>query len=346
MERAARQVKTLILLQGHGSVTAAQLADQLSVSIRTVYRDIEALCIYGVPITGAPGTGGGYSLPPDYAVDLTMFTKDEVGLLGAGGIAISGLTDLVGDLPEMESASTKLLSTLSKSDRELALHYIRYIHFDHSGWYRKYSKRRMLPICRQAVLHDLQIVAACRETAGGGDNNIITSLIDPYGLVLKSDMWYLVGYSHQEQRVRRWNLIRVEDVSLTNSSFERPREFTLSDWWEHDMEAFGQGDVRVILAIDDTVWERFDQFVWKKANRFARKDGQTFAELAVDRYDWLVDVILSHRGDVCVLEPRELRQEIVQVATRITQRHATPGDLNDPPDEWVDLDSLRLGISQ
>ncbi len=343
MNRAGRLVKILLLLQGLGQLTALQLAKKLEVSERQIYRDIDALTLWQVPIFAQSGHGGGYSLPKDYKVDPAMFTSVQVSTLSAGGLAIRGLSDFLEDESEIEVANAKLLSTLSETDREVVRRQIDYIYFDHNRWYRRYAYKNTLREMKYAVLHDRQIVIDFFRRYDTGRLSPLTTRVDAYGLVFKSDTWYLVGYFSLERRVRRWNVTRINRVQITEETFVRPLNFSLKAWWADEVEDFGKGDTRVRLRIDKAVLHRFERTTWKKDNKFYDHGDYLVVELMVDNYQRIVDLILVNRGDVIVLEPEALRKDVIASALRVEQRHlADIDDFKLSDESLVDFEIFSL----
>src|SRR6476620_1213078 len=131
--RADRLVGMLMLLQARGRLTARELAEELEVSARTVYRDLEALCMAGVPVVAERGPGGGCALLDGYRTNLTGLSDPEMRAL-----FLSSLSSPLGDLglnKAGESAMQKLTAALPDL-RRAGLDRVRQrIHLDTAEWF-------------------------------------------------------------------------------------------------------------------------------------------------------------------------------------------------------------------
>src|SRR5712691_12171146 len=143
--RATRLVALLLLLQTRGLLTAAEVAERLEVSIRTVHRDVESLTAAGVPVEALRGPAGGYRLAGGYRTRLTGLTADEAEALFVGPAAELGLGRVFAD------ARLKVLAALPPELQERAERSVRLFHLDTRGWFRGEDKTPHLPALASAV---------------------------------------------------------------------------------------------------------------------------------------------------------------------------------------------------
>ena len=130
--RADRLLSILMLLQARGKMSAQALADELEVSVRTIYRDLDALSAAGVPVYAERGPGGGCLLLDSYRTTLTGLTRDEVRALFALSIP-SALSELGID-DEARTALYKLSAALPASRRPDEAGSRQRVHLDPEGW--------------------------------------------------------------------------------------------------------------------------------------------------------------------------------------------------------------------
>ena len=218
--RASRLVSMLLLLQTRGRLTAQELADELEVSVRTIYRDLEALGAAGVPVFAESGHHGGCQLIDGYRTRLTGLTTKEAQALFA-----TGVPGAVGDLglgTVLGAAQLKLLAALPKELTErLALARPRF-HVDAPGWFQTSRTDPHLAEIAAAVWEDQRIEIRYRHP---GDDAPVPRTLDPFGLVCKGGTWYLVARRDGELRTYRVST-RPRRVGAGRRSSSAPRSST------------------------------------------------------------------------------------------------------------------------
>src|SRR5438874_8851419 len=170
--RATRLVSLLLLLQTRGRLTAAELADRLEVSVRTVHRDVESLAAAGVPVEAVRGPAGGYRLAGGYRTRLTGLTGDEAEALFAAGIP--GPAAELGLGGELAAARLKLLAALPHDLQERASRASALFHLDTRGWFRAEDKVPHLPALSSAVWSGCRARIRYREAG-----KVVQRTIDP-----------------------------------------------------------------------------------------------------------------------------------------------------------------------
>ena len=167
--KCSRLISILLLLQTRGRMTAAQLAEELEVSVRTVYRDMESLHVAGVPLYGDAGHAGGYQLLDGYRTRLTGLNADEAEALFLAGVP--GPAVELGLGPALAAAQLKLRAALPPELREQADRIASRFHLDAPGWYVG-RRRRPLPAARSPTRSG---TAACSTSATAAGRSPPTS---------------------------------------------------------------------------------------------------------------------------------------------------------------------------
>ena len=245
--RATRLVSLLLLLQTRGQLTAADIAERLEVSVRTVHRDVESLAAAGVPVEALRGPAGGYRLAGGYRTRLTGLTGDEAEALFAAGMP--GPAAELGLGGELAAARLKLLAALPSELQERATRAQRLFHLDARGWFRAEDSVPHLPALASAVWSGCQAKIRYRE-----GNRVVQRTVDPLGLVLKAGAWYLVARRVAGMRVYR--VSRVASVRPLDDPCERPAGFELSAYWDEWSRAFEDSRPRVEVTARGPKGER------------------------------------------------------------------------------------------
>ncbi|MEU3982874.1 YafY family protein [Streptomyces sp. NPDC026672] len=227
--KSDRLLSILLLLQAHGQLPSADLADRLEVSVRTIMRDVEALSAAGVPVYTVRGPQGGIALLPGYRTDVTGLTADESRALF---VLVSGSahTDL-GLGQALGSALRKVMTALPAAHRPDADLMSRRIIIDPVRWRGTPGARRPavdLAPFQQAVFTDRRLRLRYRH---GRDNRVSVYTLDPYGLVNKAGVWYLVADHNGEPRLFRTD--RTQTATVLPTPVRRREDTDLTDLWEH-----------------------------------------------------------------------------------------------------------------
>jgi predicted DNA-binding transcriptional regulator YafY len=222
--RASRLLSLLLLLQARGRMTATDLAAELEVSVRTVYRDVEALSAAGVPVYADRGPAGGYQLLDGYRTRLTGLTAEEASSLFLAGLpgpaAELGLSEVVA------SAELKLLAALPPEPRSHASRMRERFLMDVPGWYGDADDVPHLSEVAAAVWEQRRL----RMTYRRWGKQDVEREVNPYGLVLKGGSWYLIA-APDGQSPRTYRVARILALETRPGGFDRPEGFDLGDFW-------------------------------------------------------------------------------------------------------------------
>ena len=219
--RADRLVATLLLMQSRGRVTAAELAEELEVSVATARRDLEALSVAGIPVYPQPGRGGGWSLVGGARTDLSGLSATEAQAL----FLLVGPAAAVSD--EAKAAMRKLVRALPQTFRADAEAAASATMIDPTRWGERDRRRpEMVNLLQDAVIRRRKV----RLTYSNSARQQSERLVDPWGLVDKDDTWYLLAGTDKGQRTFRVD--RIVASEPTDHPAERPDDFALATAWE------------------------------------------------------------------------------------------------------------------
>lgn len=227
--RADRLLTILLLLQTNPRLTAQELAARVEVSERTIYRDMDALSAAGIPVLAERGVGGGWSLLEDYRTNLTGLNLAEVQAL-----FVSGSAQVMADLglrSAAEGALLKLLAALPGSYRQDAEFMRQRIHIDGAGWKQEAEQVPSLPTIQEALWQERQLRIVYERHDGSVERQV-----DPYGLVAKGRIWYLIGGVDGEARTYR--ISRIQAAEILPEPSQRPAGFDLAAFWADSSAEF------------------------------------------------------------------------------------------------------------
>jgi predicted DNA-binding transcriptional regulator YafY len=314
--RAERLVAALLLLQARGRVTAAELAEELEVSVATARRDLEALSGAGIPVYPQPGRGGGWSLLGGARTDLSGLTAAEAQALF---VLLGPSTGIV---PEARSALRKLVRALPDPFRPDAEAAARAVVVDQSGWGERSKDRPALVEPLQTAVvrrRKVRLVYEGRSPAGGGPSE---RHVDPWGLVDKDDVWYLVAGTDRGQRTFR--LDRIVEAEVTDLPAGRPADFELTEAWERVVEEVEQrrsGASATVLIAGGLMPGLRMSFGRHVEVLGEEPDGRVRARVAAQSTTAVAEQLAGWATLIEVMGPPEVVSELARIGAELVDRY-------------------------
>lgn len=295
-----RLVSIIIILLERKKISASELAEMFEVTPRTIYRDIEAISLAGIPIVTYPGVNGGIGIMDEYKIDKKIFTKSDVETL------------LIG-LSSMSSAFSKeeIKYTLAKIKGLFPEEHIKEIELksnqisiDLTPWIGNKDLKSNLEQIKKAM-SDKKILSFNYFDSKGKKSN---RKVEPYQLVLKESNWYLQGYCISKQDFRIFKLSRISDIKVIEESFIT-REFNLKSLGSWDY--IEKNIIMIKLLVDESLREKMIEHCGEE-NIKRYKNNKLLIDFPFINDDFGYNLLLSY-GDKCeCLEPINIRNELIR----------------------------------
>lgn len=318
MMRGDRLVSILMLLQTHGKLTAQELAEQLEVSVRTIYRDMDALSAAGFPIVADRGLKGGWRLLDDYRSRLSGLKASELQSL-----FLSPSDELLADLginQVWESARQKLIASLPADHREKVVTVWNRIHIDTSTWKGEKEELQTFEVLKQAIWQEKKMHMLYERA----DGQLVSRVVEPFGLVAKGSRWYFVA-AHKGE-FRSYRASRIRKAEPTEEAFTRPASFDLAAYWKASTQSFIEQlpSYAVQIEVREMVMPRLrftDTFVRIADVQKSEREGWLLVQLIFDTAEEAKRYLLGLATDVRVIDRPTLQQEIRVMAEAVVKMY-------------------------
>ena len=294
---------------------AADLAEKLGVSVRTLHRYFGMLDEMGIPIYAERGLYGGFSLVRGYKLPPLVFTPEEATAIYLGTSLVS---EMWGQLYQesAQGALAKLENVLPDEQR------------NEIAWARRTliatgMQRADLPALaptleklRRAAREGRRIEMQYQSTTG---DKVTERQVDPYALVHRGGWWYLVGYCHLRHGNRTFRVDRIQNLELLSQTFQTPDDFDIHAYLEHELAdqplvraklRFKPEGAHIALS-ERSIWEALEE----------NPDGSVDVTLSAPDLPWLASISLSFATLVTVLEPPELREMVREWARAVAEQY-------------------------
>ncbi|MFI9428682.1 helix-turn-helix transcriptional regulator [Streptomyces achromogenes] len=320
--KSDRLLSILLLLQTRGRVPAPELAGRLEVSVRTIYRDVEALSAAGVPVYAERGRHGGIGLLAGFRTDVTGLTADESRALFV--LAAQGAHAALGLDAALASALRKVMAALPAPHRPAAEVTSRRVLVDATRWNSGPERAADLAVLQDAVFSDRRLRLRYRHS---GERQARTYTVDPYGLVAKAGVWYLVA--DRRGRPRLFRADRVRRARLLDEPVRRRPGVELADAWEELRRRVEEREagVEVTVRVRRELADMFRRMAAAQLTAEPEDDGESPWVTARLAYPTLraVRQLLAFSNRVEVLDPPEARAELVAGARSVLALYGEAG---------------------
>ncbi|HZG80120.1 MAG TPA: YafY family protein [Brevibacillus sp.] len=318
-----RLMAITIILLNRKRVQAQELAERMEVSLRTIYRDMESLCLAGIPIVSYMGTEGGYEIMDSFRLDRQMLSHDELiamltalrGLQSTKALSESSMERLL----EKVGALVSQTEQGSLADRDQIL-------VDFTPWRSSEAERKKYEALNHAVKEKKLVTFSYIDHLG----QETVRCVEPMGLVLKGYKWYLHGYCLEREDYRIFRLSRIRDLQTQAVTFQR-RDMKLeklNEKWKQLPDRPGpMFDVVLHFssALKAVVADRFDEDDIER-----QPDGSLLVRTTMPDQEWLISFLLSFRNEMRVLEPARLAVAVRTAALEIAGLYGDMGKVVAP----------------
>lgn len=293
-----RLVSIIMMLLNKERIGAKELAAMFEVSPRTIYRDIDAINMAGIPIRSTSGVGGGFEIMQNYKIEKNVFSTADISTILMG---LTSLSDVVrGD--ELINALAKVKSFIPADrakDIELRANQIR---IDLRAWMGNRNIQLYMGIITTALQESRLL--SFEYVAHRG--NKTTRTVEPYQLVLKNSHWYFQGYCYKRNDFRLFRLSRISNLQIEKETF-MPRDFqkTSLDF----EEIFETAPIRIKLRIHKSVMDRVLDYC--SYEHFSPVDDEYYiVDFPFIENDYNYDILLGFGSKCECLEPLHIRTEM------------------------------------
>ncbi len=305
--RIERIIAIIILLFVRKRVSALYLAELFDVSKRTVYRDIDAINLAGLPIVSSTGPGGGFGIAEHYKIEKGLFSTEDIALL------LSALNTLqpISLGQEMLTALEKVRSLVPESELERITTATQQVIVDYRPWFSTGNSLDTDTAEIKTAMAQKQLVAFTYTNLKGEQR---VRRVEPYHLILKTGHWYLFGYCRLKEDFRLFKLTRMRSFKLLDEQFEA-REFELSDYQKPPLPK-----QKLTVLIDPKVQQQLEEsFLILSQYEHASKRLKVTIEFVEDDYSY---AMLFWFGEAIeIIEPKEIRDRFIKRLKKIKKRY-------------------------
>lgn len=288
-----------VYLLNHGKTSAAELARKFEVSVRTIQRDIDAICQAGIPVIAQTGMAGGYYLPDSFKMDAHTATEEDYSLILT---ALKGFSTAMHD-PKIDAAVEKVSALSKREDDSVILDF---------SVLREIDRNLMRSL--QTAIQDQKAVRFMYTNA---ENVSRVHTVEPIALIYRWYAWYLLAYSTVKNDYRTYKLIRMEKHEITESSFTKAHANADAIIKELDQQAPQQSTKVKIRCKPEVRAKAIEYLNGEITDEYENGECDMTLHVIEREHLWF-GTILSLGDGIVIIEPEHIRLRILESAKKLT----------------------------
>jgi len=282
-----RLFEIIYILMNKDRTTAAEFAARFEVSVRTVYRDIDALCRSGIPVCTSKGKGGGISLLPGFVLNKSLLSPGEQSEIIS---ALQGLQAI--KCPDAGKVLSKLAAFFGETPQE-------WIDVDFSDWTG--TQKEKFRLLKEAVIKKNVITFDYFSSKGEKSHRAV----EPLQLWFKERTWYIKSFCRSKWEMRLFKVSRMKNLTLTGENFDR----ILTDDPPDPMASLRPEDTIITMWVDESLAYRvYDEF--EEEDIQLNEDGSFTVTMRFVLDEWVLSYLLSFGSSARVLSPSDVKEKV------------------------------------
>jgi len=303
-----RLLRILLIICRYNRVKADKISEELEISTRQVYRDINCLKLAGIPIYS---DRNGYSVTSNFFMPKISLNLSEVAtlLLFINSVQVQKGTPY---FQFLSAACEKIINALPMDLKKviLANKINGLVDF---GLETKINYKEIESIFGSIYSAQLERKSVHIKYFSMEKKEVIERIVEPYALKFRFGVWYLIGYCHLRNEIRTFRIDRIRKVEVLDNKFSVPDDFSLDNFLEGSWGIKKGKRAKVELKFSPKIAEFISEITWHPSQKLElNKDGSLYADYEVMGLDEIKRWILSFGADVEVIKPQELKVDLLK----------------------------------
>jgi predicted DNA-binding transcriptional regulator YafY len=303
--RIDRMLAITVILLNRDRISARELADKFEVSVRTIYRDIDAINLAGIPVVSYPGNDGGFGIMENYRIDRQLLTlNDMLTILTALKGINTGLEDR-----EVDAAIEKISSLVPKEKADEVKLFFKQMVIDIAPYGRSEKYKEILKTIQRSIFNN-HIIRIIYTNAKG---ERLERTIEPLTLIMKGNTWYLFAFCRKRNDFRIFRLSRIKSIEILDQTFVR-KDVSHEKYINENDEA--RKAALIVLKFSPEARVRVEDY-FDEDQMEILENGDIIVRVAYPEDEWVYSFILGYGEHVEVLEPPHIKKIIFNKAKKI-----------------------------